>query len=98
MALITPNWNAGTKCLLSHLPEDQIQAIEDKYADAKCSCLAFLIGSGAISVIKEAGKGVIIYAGRRWLGAAFITNATKSGEVCVSQLRWMLQTQLRAFH
>ena len=77
MSFITPNWNTRTKCLLSNWNETDILALEEKYAQAKCvgvrACLGVITGSGAISVAKEAGKGVFRYYGRRWIGAAFIT-------------------------
>jgi len=48
-----------------------------KYAQAKCvgirSALGVIIGAGAVSIAKEAGKGAIQYYGRRWIGTAFIT-------------------------
>ena len=63
MSFITPNWNARTKYLLSHLNETEIRAVEEKYAQAKCigirAALVVVTGSGALLIAKEAGKGAI---------------------------------------
>ena len=36
------------------------------------ACLAVITGSGAVSIAKEAGKSVLQYYGRKWIGTAFI--------------------------
>lgn len=76
MAFIIRSWTSRSPHLLQNMNETEKCALEQQYAIAKSygvrACLAVLSGSGGLCLAKEAGKGVITYYGKRWIGGTMV--------------------------